>query len=68
MERISSYDIHNNPQRANVVITNEINMVHNDIWIAVDGNKTIFRCDESTKKALDSLYRTLHQMKERGEF
>ena len=68
MERISSYDIHNNSHRANIIITNEINAVHNDIWIAVDGNKTIFRCDENTKKALDSLYRTLHQMKERGEF
>lgn len=68
MERISAYDIHNNPHRANIIFTNEINAVHNDIWIAVDGNKTIFRCDESTKKALDSLYRTLHRMKERGEF
>ena len=56
------------PLRANIVLTNEINAVHNDIWIAVDGNKSIFHCDEYTKKALDSLYRSLHQMKERGEF
>ena len=68
MERISSYDIHCNPQRANIVFTDEINMVHNDIWIAVEGNKSTFRCDENTKKALDSLYRTLCQLKKEGEF
>ena len=68
MERISSYDIHGNPHRANIVLTNEINAVHNDIWIAVEGNKTTFRCDDYTKRALDSLYRSLHEMKERGEF
>lgn len=68
MKRIEAYDIHNNPHRANVIFTDEINAVHNDIWIAIDGNKNIFCCDESTKKALNSLYRTLHLMKERGEF
>lgn len=68
MERISSHDIHGDPHRANIVLTNEINAVHNDIWIAVDGNKNIFRCDDYTKGALDSLYRTLKYMKERGEF
>ena len=68
MERISSYDIHNNPHRANMILANEINAVHNDIWIVVEGNKSIIQCDEHTKKSLDSLYRSLHQMKERGEF
>lgn len=68
MERISAYDIHNNPHRANIIFTDEINAVHNDIWIAVDGNKGIFRCDESTRKALNSLYLTLKYMKKEGRF
>ena len=68
MKRISAYDIHNNPHRANIVLTNEINAVHNDIWIAVDGNRNAFLCDETTKKALDSLYRTLEYMKKEGRF
>ena len=68
MERISAYDMHCNPHRANVVFTDEINTVHNDIWIAVDGNKSTFICDETTKGALDSLYRTLKYMKEQGRF
>lgn len=68
MERISSHDMHCNPHRANVVFTNEINAVHNDIWIAVDGNQSTFICDEYTKGALDSLYRTLKYMKEKGRF
>ena len=68
IERVEFYDIRNNPQKANCVLSMEIDKVNNDIYICLVGNATTFAIDESTKDSLNHLYRELSRYKNEGKF
>ena len=68
IKRVECCDIRMNPQKANNVLSMEIDKVNNDIYICLVGNATIFTIDESTKDSLNSLYRDLVRYKKEGKF
>ena len=68
IKRVECFDIHNNPQKANIVLTDEIDSVNNDIYICLVGNATSFVIDETTQDSLNALYRELKRYKKEGKF
>lgn len=68
IKRVSGYEIHNDLEKANAMLTSEINAVHNDIWICLDGNRTRFQLSDYTQQSLNSLYRLLDRYKKEGRF
>ena len=68
IKRVESFDIHNNQKKANIILSNEINAIHNDIWICLYGNHISFEADQQTKDALNSLYNTLKRLKQEGKY
>ena len=68
IKRVECFDIRNNPQKANCVLSTEIDSINNDIYICLVGNATTFAIDESTKDSLNSLYRDLERYKKEGKF
>lgn len=68
IKRVECCDIRMNPQKANNVLSMEIDKVNNDIYICLVGNATTFAIDESTKDSLNSLYRDLERYKKEGKF
>lgn len=68
MKRVDGYSIHNDLKRANHELSNEIGAVGTDIYICLDGNKSIFVPDEITKGALNHLYQLLKRYKEEERF
>ena len=68
IKRVECFDIRNNPQKANIVFTDEIDRVNNDIYICLVGNATTFAIDETTKDSLNRLYRDLERYKKEGKF
>ena len=68
IKRVSGYEIHNDLPKVNAILSNEINAIHNDIWICLDGNRTRFELSDSTQQSLDSLYKLLDRYKREGRF
>lgn len=68
IKRVECCDIRMNPQKANNVLSMEIDKVNNDIYICLVGNATTFAIDESTKDSLNALYRDLERYKKEGKF
>ena len=68
IERVECCDIRMNPQKANNVLSMEIDKVNNDIYICLVGNATTFAIDETTKDSLNHLYRELSRYKNEGKF
>lgn len=68
IKRVECYDIHNNQEKANIVLTDEINAVSNDIYICFAGNANSFVADQTTKDTLNRLYRELKRYKKEGKF
>lgn len=66
IKRVEGFDIYNNQEKANIVLTNEINAIHNDIWVCLYGNRSTLKIDQQTKDALNSLYRCLTNLKKDG--
>ena len=50
---ISGYDIHNNPQKVQEIITDNAHHFNNDLYILKDGNR--FSFDAETRDALNCL-------------
>ena len=68
IERVEGYDIVHNQKKANIVLTDEIDKVSNDIYICFAGNANSFVADQTTKDTLDRLYRELKRYKKEGKF
>ena len=68
IKRVECCDIRMNPQKANNILSMEIDKVNNDIYICLVGNATTFAIDESTKDSLNALYRDLERYKNEGKF
>ena len=68
IKRVEYCDIRNNPQKANNVLSMEIDKVNNDIYICLVDNTTSFVIDETTKDSLNALYRELKRYKKEGKF
>ena len=68
IKRVECCDIRMNPQKANNILSMEIDKVNNDIYICLVGNATTFTIDESTKDSLNSLYCDLERYKKEGKF
>lgn len=64
IKRVDGYSISNDNQKANILLTNEVHAVHNDIWVCIDGNRTRFSPDRQTKDALNGLLRLLLRYKQ----
>ena len=68
IKRVEYYDIHHNQEKANIVLTDEIDAVSNDIYICLAGNANSFVADQTTKDTLNRLYRELARYKNEGKF
>lgn len=68
IERVEYCDIRNNPQKANNVLSMEIDKISTDIYMCLVGNAKSFAIDESTKDSLNNLYRELKNYKIEGKF
>ena len=68
IKRVEYWDICNNQEKANIVFTDEIDKVSNDIYICLEGNANSFVADQTTKDTLNRLYRELKRYKNEGKF
>lgn len=52
-KEIELYDIRNNPAKVNITMTDNVHVLHNQLYILVDGNHVPL--DKDTMNALQSL-------------
>lgn len=63
IKRVDGFSIFNDNQKANILLTDEVHAVYNDIWMCIDGNCTRFSPDQQTKDTLNELLQLLLRYK-----